>query len=80
MGNRWGHGYFSMIRPKMSTIVLDIWTENPKYTVGGFNNFEKFLDIACSLPVFDVLKINFNEQKIFKIYFIKKDGSLHFPK
>ena len=32
MGNRWGHGYFSMNRPKMSTIVLDIWTESPKYT------------------------------------------------
>ena len=41
--------------------------------------FEQFLDFACSLPVFDVLYIKFNEQKIFKIYFIKKMSVCTFP-
>ena len=50
------------------------------WLIGVWILFKKFLDIACSLPVFDVLYIKFNEQKIFKIYFIKKNVSLHFPK
>ena len=48
--------------------------------LGCFESDPNILELACSLPVFDVLYINFNEQKIFKIYFIKKYGSLHFPK
>ena len=68
-----------------------VWTVSIEYwwwkihvkcqsTLGCFESDPNILELACSLPVFDVLYINFNEQKIFKIYFIKKYGSLHFPK
>ena len=51
----------------------------PLCRLGCFKNDPNVLEVAPSLPVFEVLYIKFNEQKIFKIYFMKKNCTLHFP-
>ena len=48
--------------------------------LGCFKIHPNVSEVAPSLPVFEVLYIKYIEQKNFKIYFIKKIDTLHFPK